>query len=448
MPSSSPSSCSTGSSSSSSSTFNSSSTIESNSHKSGTNKIDQHRDQQLSTSSISKSKSQSSLLNLFKNTFSPFTIRKWRSKSRDKITSNESSSPSHVETKKNLTIKQLKKNSNENANSKSTTNSNSNNNNNTIYLKNTQKSNTIKIKAKPQNCSSVGLVDDVKSESTDQVDSNRFVKTKDVPQSNIISPSSILTKDILDNDVNYCSSYALRSQQNKFNASILNEPGQLKNDPTSDSNKKSLNNHVAQITMKPLAQSNARFLDNKNHKSSIVINTSAQMQSSPQTERQASYLKLACYLNGYNSFSNSSGDRKLNEKQNEETRDILTEELKEVNQEEVVSKLELLDNKCLEKTILPVIMTVTEQISLIVIEKEPPVVINNNEAKEGSSKTNETILSSSSESPINVNKDETLSENEIKLVQVKHFYYINLRFNGFILDKMLCHLILVRIRTK
>ena len=121
---------------------------------------------------------------------------------------------------------------------------------------------------------------------------------------------------------------------------------------------------------------------------------------------------------------------------------------KEINQEEAVSKLELLDNKCLEKTILPVIMTVTEQVSLIVIEKEPPVVINNNEAKEGSPpKTNETISSSTSESPINDNKDETLSENEMKLVQVIHFYNITFRFNGFILDKMLCHLILAKIRT-
>ena len=34
---------------------------------------------------LSKSASQSSILTIFKNTFSPFAIRKWRSKSRDKI---------------------------------------------------------------------------------------------------------------------------------------------------------------------------------------------------------------------------------------------------------------------------------------------------------------------------------------------------------------------------
>lgn len=37
------------------------------------------------TSNLSKSASQSSILTIFKNTFSPFAIRKWRSKSRDKI---------------------------------------------------------------------------------------------------------------------------------------------------------------------------------------------------------------------------------------------------------------------------------------------------------------------------------------------------------------------------
>ncbi len=37
------------------------------------------------TSSLSKSASQSSILTIFKNTFSPFAIRKWRSKSREKI---------------------------------------------------------------------------------------------------------------------------------------------------------------------------------------------------------------------------------------------------------------------------------------------------------------------------------------------------------------------------
>lgn len=38
-----------------------------------------------STTNLSKSASQSSILSIFKNTFSPFAIRKWRSKSRDKL---------------------------------------------------------------------------------------------------------------------------------------------------------------------------------------------------------------------------------------------------------------------------------------------------------------------------------------------------------------------------
>jgi hypothetical protein len=55
-------------------------------------------------SNLAKSRSQSSLINLFKNTFSPFQIRKWRSKSRDKIllTGNNNSSGSNPSTAAHL----------------------------------------------------------------------------------------------------------------------------------------------------------------------------------------------------------------------------------------------------------------------------------------------------------------------------------------------------------
>jgi len=322
-----------------------------------------------------------------------------------------------------------------------------NNNNNNIYLKNTQKSNTIKIKIKPQTNSPVAdcvAADGSKSKNTrDQVDSNRSNnKSKDTSQINILSPASILTKDILDNDdAGYCSSYALRSIQNKCNASILNESNQIKpNDNTTsiitsstnnnskqlfNTNNNSSNNRYSQITAKPNGKSSdifslsGRVMDNKNLKSSIVINTLQQTQSSPQTERQASYLKLACYLNGYDSFRSSAekGDIKLTDERHEEERSLksILPEKQDLNGLSIEAPKLDVKSQSIEEAILPIVTTVIEEVSLkSVEEKEIPALIND-KLKEttDSDIINETkILSANELSNVDKEKNsvETVSE--------------------------------------
>lgn len=156
-------------------------------------------------SNLSKSKSQSSILNLFKNTFSPFSIRKWRSKSRDKLAHETISiAPDHSPIQTNPTpTEQLEKK----------------------YLKNQPTPNSIKLR----------------------------VKEKPQQQQIKIEPD-------------------------------LNKITPIANDETSSAN---------------ATPTSIRH----------ILNNST---SSPQTERQLSYLKLACYLNGYDSFS-----PKLKEKSND-----------------------------------------------------------------------------------------------------------------------------------
>jgi hypothetical protein len=319
MPSSSPSSCSTGSTSSNSSTFNSSSTIESHNQATAkTNQTTHHADQQLSTSNVSKSKSQSSLLNLFKNTFSPFTIRKWRSKSRDKlsnvvnstsstITSNNAdysplSQPQPSDSRNRPNNKYAKKYQQQQPSQQQLTNTNSNQ----IYLKNSQKLNNIKIKTTkgplPTPATSIVI-------NTDEIDSNNnptkllsSSKVFDANGNNITTLNNsnprtpptttiaISSTDAKSTDLNYCSSYALRSIQDKCNASILNESNQ--NATTIKANHKT---QVKHINTNDMFSMSSRILDTTPRTS---------LQSSPQTERQASYLKLTCYLNGYDSFKN------------------------------------------------------------------------------------------------------------------------------------------------
>jgi hypothetical protein len=324
-----------------------------------------------------------------------------------------------------------------------TTSNNNNNTNNNIYLKNTQKSNTIKIKIKPQTNSPVAdcVADVSKSKNTrDQVDSNSSNKSKDTSQINILSPASILTKDILDNDdAVYCSSHALRSIQNKCNESILNESNQIKTNDnttttitasTNPNNKQLFNtnnyssnniNRYSQMTTKPNGKSSdifslsGRVMDNKNLKSSIVINTLQQTQSSPQTERQASYLKLACYLNGYDSFRSSAekGDIKLTDERHEEKRNqnnILPEK-QDLNGLTIEAPKLDVKNQSIEETILPIATTVIEEVSLkSVEEKEIPALINDKLKETDSDIINEKRILSTSE-PSNVDKEKNSIEN-------------------------------------
>ena len=102
----------------------------------------------------------------------------------------------------------------------------------------------------------------------------------------ILPPPQNRSTAILD-DIDYCSSYALRSIKDKFNASILSEANTT-NTSTNATQVK------AEVLSKPVTVKSA-FL-------------STGVGASPQSERQASYLKLACFLNGYDAFNSDSKD--------------------------------------------------------------------------------------------------------------------------------------------
>lgn len=101
--------------------------------------IEINLNQTAPNTNLSKSRSQSSIFSLFKNTFSPFQIRKWRSKSRDKLLLNNSLNSTPV-TNNNITTN--------NTNSSAPTQTNKSNNYNNIYIKNNKLATKVSLPLK------------------------------------------------------------------------------------------------------------------------------------------------------------------------------------------------------------------------------------------------------------------------------------------------------------
>lgn len=318
LPSSSPSSSSTASSSSSSTL--SSSNLETSQNRPNNN------------ANISKSKSQSSILNLFKSTFSPFTIRKWRSKSRDKLSSTQNSSqiadsPSTPSNDDRIRIKNLKSQSH---------NSTPVSNNNSLFQKNQQnsksksKSNKFTNNAKNDSLNLTDISVTMKplpfspnthsNKAKEQILPNPkqatylkevITSTHTTTRTETSSSSSTTNYDQID----YCSNYVLKSIRDKYNTNASASPLSTKSIETKIMNFTSFNN-TSVNSDKP----NDTTVCNSSDKT-ILSNLSTSSNSlnsknrSPQSERQLSYLKLACLVNGYDSFNNK------NNKANEDTTD-------------------------------------------------------------------------------------------------------------------------------
>jgi len=219
-------------------------------------------------SNLSKSRSQSSILSLFKNTFSPFSIRKWRSKSRDKLAQQENcASPSQIA-------------ANTNNSPSASSASNNTNNKDKIYMKNQQTTNSIKLRVKPTSNTQKCFIE---NSITSGVQSNTtgFTSTSNNASTNASVTSTNLNHNRVVLDLVNNSNNTSNQDTNRL---IINTMPETK--PSE------------QIVFQSVSAS-ATPTTSYRH----MISQTSSSQSSPQTERQLSYLKLACFVNGYDSFT-------------------------------------------------------------------------------------------------------------------------------------------------
>ena len=310
-------------------------------------------------SNLSKSKSQSNIINLFKTTFSPFTIRRWRSKSRDKICNN-------FDLKNDVKDVLGKKENTKNLNCKAVKVKNTIKNNHDIdgQIKSLNKADQIADYTKNQsmnknrkpNTNTMITNDEEKSNNVrDSVEkSNKFVSSATNSINNMINPisssstsstvssssSSSLFSSINTNNLSEPANLSLKILQNNLNrtsnniknvapikihtnqVSIIsssttivrqnNNNNQLISNNIFKNDLESTNSDTKSIKDYPIlnketynTHSITKKFTKEHEKCSNVHDNEINNKkdsNSPQSERQLSYLKLTCLVNGYDSF--------------------------------------------------------------------------------------------------------------------------------------------------
>jgi hypothetical protein len=262
---------------------------------------------------LTKSQSQSSIYSLFKNTFSPFSIRRWRSKSRDKLLNstsitggshqsqsqvqNQNSKKSTTTTTENCCRSSKKK-------SKIATvidnrklqqnNNNSTVNNNGLFIKNNNNNhhqifNTC-VKPPPTPTPNSVIMNHQRKNDND----------KNNPQFPINHSNTTSLIDQIDYAISKISNNSASTPLNKDNNNYsINGAHSIKSF-TSTSLKVTQNQSQIQIVTRNESIDNNNIT--KSNQQQVLINQS----KSPQTEKQKANLKLFCYLNGYDMKKGSS----------------------------------------------------------------------------------------------------------------------------------------------
>jgi trimeric autotransporter adhesin len=242
---------------------------------------------------LSKSQSQSSLLNIFKSTFSPFAIRRWRSKSRDKISS--ISSNSHSNTNKQHLDLIEKNNKNVRQNFLQTLNKEFDLNGHDIEIdanltpQHKTPINTTKLKKKSKKSVRLQENEPNKLEST---------STKPLASSSLQVEVSYTRTNNLSNDVLPQEASQKNFDDQKSNsgtATIGSTPKVIFSSNSTNICNDAANEQQRKHIATPSALSS--------HQNQMV--SQSQSTQPPNSERQLSYLKLTCLLNGYDSFDSN-----------------------------------------------------------------------------------------------------------------------------------------------